>query len=115
MPSNVPFCMQKWHRHEVRPRKYLGLIPNGWVHGSPSIFTQEVSYQNLSEGETGVLRHGVPVIWDTGASISITPDHRNFIGHRGDHVYEHVQGMGDTRLRAEAVGWIRWYVPDDRG
>jgi hypothetical protein len=69
----------------------------------------------VREGATGVLRRGVPVIWDTGASISITPDHRDFIGHKGDHVIEHVQGMGDTRLRAEAVGWIRWYVPDDRG
>eukprot|EP00978_Attheya_sp_CCMP212_P044421 scaffold309965_cov65-Attheya_sp.AAC.1 len=48
MPSNAPFCMQKWHRHEVRPRKSLGLIPDGWVHGSPSIFTQEVYCQNLS-------------------------------------------------------------------
>eukprot|EP00978_Attheya_sp_CCMP212_P005272 scaffold11685_cov41-Attheya_sp.AAC.1 len=71
--------------------------------------------KSVRQGGTGVLRHGVPVIWDTGASISITPDHRDFVGHKGDHVYEHVQGMGDTRLRAEAVGWIRWYVPDDRG
>jgi hypothetical protein len=40
--------MQKWHRHEVRPRKSLSLIPDGWVHGLPSIFTQEVYCQNLS-------------------------------------------------------------------
>eukprot|EP00978_Attheya_sp_CCMP212_P039689 scaffold208735_cov75-Attheya_sp.AAC.1 len=64
----------------------------------------------------GVLgRNGVPVIWDTGESMSITPDPNDLIGRKASHTSVSVQCIGNQRLRAYGIGWIRWYVPDDRG
>ena len=71
----------------------------------------------MRKGPDGVLgRNGVPIVWDTGASMSITPDSRDFIGQTAEHSTVMVQGIGGGRgLRAYGIGWIRWYIPDDRG
>jgi hypothetical protein len=48
--------------------------------------------------------------------MSITPDPLDLIGRKADHCTVTVQGIGGGRgLRAYVIGWIRWYIPDDRG
>jgi hypothetical protein len=96
VPWNYPKHLGPWITKHLHPKSLLS--------------------KDLRRGTDGVLgRNGVPVIWDTGASMSITPDPNDLIGRTASHTSVSVQGIGNQRLRAYGIGWIRWYVPDDRG
>jgi hypothetical protein len=97
VPWNHPKHLGPWITKHLHPKSLLS--------------------KEMRKGNDGVLgRNGVPIIWDTGASMSITPDANDLIGRKADYCTVTVQGIGGGRgLRAYGIGWIRWYVPDDRG
>jgi hypothetical protein len=56
-----------------------------------------------------------PVIWDSGASISITPDRKDFVGpfNTPDHITQ-LQGIAKG-LRIEGQGHVLWTMQDTLG
>jgi len=57
----------------------------------------------------------VPVIWDSGASILISPDKANFVGPiESAGVMTHLQGLAKG-LRISGRGYVLWTFTDDHG
>ena len=56
-----------------------------------------------------------PVIWDSGASICISPNHSDFIGPLSKQTHNHrLQGIGKG-LKVEGSGHVAWSFVDSLG
>ena len=59
---------------------------------------------------------GFPIIWDSGASVCITPAKTDFISFDQDSNLASLQGFSsEAGQKVEGSGTVRWYVEDDSG
>ena len=56
-----------------------------------------------------------PVIWDTGASVCVSPDKRDFITYQESPDINEVKGLGGKRSTVIGQGMISWAVHDVNG
>lgn len=56
------------------------------------------------------------IIWDTGASYTITPDKEDFLSYSGNPSVTAMQGFGkENKETVKGEGTIIWYVEDENG
>ena len=56
-----------------------------------------------------------PIIWDTGASICITPDRSDFLSYSSRADINKVKGLADKRLKVAGVGDVLWSMHNVNG
>ena len=74
---------------------------------SPSAFKAEIS--NHSKCKT------FPVIWDTGASVCVTPDKDDFINYKESSDISEVRGLGGKSSSVVGQGEVLWSMHDSNG
>ena len=55
------------------------------------------------------------VIWDSGASVCVTPDREDFIEYTRDSDIPHVKGIGGIESEVMGQGTVSWCVHDNNG
>ena len=55
------------------------------------------------------------VIWDSGASVCVTPDREDFIEYTKDSDIPHVKGIGGRESQVLGKGTVSWSVHDNKG
>ena len=57
-----------------------------------------------------------PIIWDTGASYTITPDKADFLNYSSTPSIKAMQGFGkDSKEKVHGDGEVLWYIEDESG
>lgn len=56
-----------------------------------------------------------PVIWDSGASVCVTPDKHDFISYQSTSDINEVKGLGGKRSTVSGQGIVSWSVHDTSG
>ena len=56
----------------------------------------------------------MPVVIDTGCSISITPLLQDFVTPLQDATVQELTGITDT-AKVEGIGWVEWPIRDQNG
>ena len=57
-----------------------------------------------------------PIIWDTGASYTITPDKADFLNCSSTPSIKAMQGFGqDSKEKVHSDGEVLWYIEDEWG
>ena len=56
-----------------------------------------------------------PIIWDSGASICITPDKNDFINYKQNPDINEVKGLGGKKSSVAGQGQVLWSVHDTNG
>jgi hypothetical protein len=54
----------------------------------------------------------IPVVLDTGASISITPFESDFVGELSEPPVQNIVGVADHRSKVLGIGTVRWEIRD---
>lgn len=75
-----------------------------------SLNTKVVSY--LAEGRDS---DNTPIMFDTGASFSLTPYRTDFVSSLVDAGCEEITGVGDHKTSIEGVGKVSWKIQDVHG
>ena len=74
---------------------------------SPSGFREAIDSQGCSKS--------FPIIWDTGASVCVTPDRNDFITYTQTTDISEVKGLGGKRSTVTGQGEVIWTVHDTHG
>ena len=54
----------------------------------------------------------VPIVFDTGCSISMTPFRSDFVGPLEEADCKEVKGFGNHRSPIQGIGWVEWNIVD---
>lgn len=74
---------------------------------SPSTFKAEVENHNKC--------HSFPIIWDSGASVCVTPDKNDFLSYKTTTDISKVKGLGGKVSTVIGQGEVLWSVHDTGG
>ena len=55
--------------------------------------------------------HEVPIVFDTGASLSLTPFASDFVEPIRPCTTQEIQGIGNS-LKVKGIGWVEWNIRD---
>lgn len=66
----------------------------------------------LTEVDDEDLPASVPIVIDTGASISLTPNLEDFIGPLSDSEWVDLDGVGGNKVKIEGAGQVAWTIRD---
>ena len=93
------------HRPVMVTSAHLQPAPTPTALLSPSLYRQSMKNQQ---------KDSFPVIWDTGASICVSPDRRDFVSYTTNVDLTNVRGMsGNSAVRGQ--GQVHWSILDDNG
>ena len=76
---------------------------------SPSVFSIAMKMKTLNKGSS------FPIIWDTGASVCVTPDRKDFISYKEETDIKEVKGLGGKVSSVIGQGQVHWAIHDTHG
>ncbi len=89
-------------------------LPNLTQHESNIPLVLRAAHQAPGRFRTALGQNdSFPIIWDSGASVSITPDIKDFTSFKSSNVSK-LNGVG-SGLKVEGEGIVTWTLPDDNG
>ena len=90
---------------------------NGSAHGMADVFMMSTKEAVITDPHRLYKavgdNHSFPLIWDSGASISVTHDRSDFINFQRTNAT--VDGVCSTHNQVTGKGIVEWHVPDVRG
>mgnify|MGYP000857262147 FL=1 len=90
-------------------------------HSSKACSTRKAATVHCTTSETRTpvqvgTTTGFPIIWDSGASVCITPEKNDFITFNNKPDLTSLQGFSaDAGQKVEGSGTVRWYIEDVHG
>lgn len=74
---------------------------------APSLFCAAKSSSDKSKS--------FPIIWDSGASICVTPDKSDFVSYHLNSEINEVKGLGGKHLLVDRHSFVQWSMHDENG
>jgi hypothetical protein len=117
---DVPSLLSVTYAHDHPPLQYQepDMDPNQEPNMDPYVYEKpsDILCQVLSERQ-GLYRcahHGMPIIFDTGASMSVTPLREDFVGVLGPPKIPNLRGLKGT-VKVVGTGTVEWTIFDVQG
>lgn len=94
------------------------------ANSNPTVFVTRASAAKVAQLSPSILNTSIqadskcksfPVIWDTGASVCVSPDKNDFISYNEPSNICQVKGLGGKKSQVAGEGFVLWSIHDVNG